>query len=137
MNLFVFCKKIIGISPTDITPLFVFIYMCVIVGMMFVVSAFDWFDRRKEQKTMFIKDKDWLLMEDHSKQPYKTEFANTRYIRPGGYIPKIDCHQPVYDESAGIIRVINNVASEESCSISPIVLSDKLKKNIEKQKEDK
>ena len=77
-------------------------------------------------------------MEDNTKDIYSTSFAKTRYIRTGSYVQNINSCQPVYNESMGVIRIMDNSdAAGEPCSVSPITLSDELKKTIKKQKGEK
>lgn len=113
----------------------IMVIICVLSGFMLIMLIWDWYDRHKAHKDAYIKDKDWLLMEDNTKDIYNTSFAKTRYIRPGSYIQDIGCYQPVYDESTGAIRIMNNSdAAGEPCSVSPITLSGELKETIKKQK---
>ena len=119
----------------DISPLFVFILTCILYCLMLIMNVLEWYDNYRKRKTMFIKDKDWLLMEDNTKDIYNTSFAKTRYVRPGSYIQDVSCYQPVYNEKSGVIRIIDNSdAAGEPCSVSPITLSDELKETIKKQK---
>lgn len=116
--------------------LYTLIISCVLVIMLLVTYVLEWYDKYKEHKTMFIKDKEWLLMEDNTKLPYTTDFANAKYLRTGSYIQDINCYQPVYDKEFGVIRMIDNsVEVGLPCSVSPITLSEGLKENIKKQKE--
>ena len=114
---------------------YIMLLICVLSGFMLFMLIWDWLDRRKACKESYIKDNDFLLMEDNTKAPYTTEFAKTNYIRPGSYIQNINSCQPVYDESTGVIRIIDNSETAgEPCSVSPITLSDELKETIKKQK---
>lgn len=70
--------------------LYTLILSCVLVIILLVTYVLEWYDKYKDHKTMFIKDKEWLLMEDDTKLPYTTDFANTKYIRTGSYIQDID-----------------------------------------------
>ena len=113
--------------------LFVMIFMCEMCATIITVWLFEQYD--KKFNIPYIVDNNFLLMEDNTKVPYTTEFAKAKYIRPGSYIQDINSYQPVYDESIGVIRIIDNSdAAGEPCSVSPITLSDELKETIKKQK---
>ncbi len=115
--------------------LYVFVLTCVLTGFMLIMFVLDWYDNYKEHKTMFIKDKEWLLMEDNTKALYTTGFAKVKYIRPGSYIQDISCYQPAYDESTGVIRIVDNSNDAgEPCSVSPLTLSENIKENLREKK---
>ena len=114
---------------------YIMLLICVLSGFMLVMLIWDWLDRRKACKESYIKDKDWLLMEDNTKDIYNKSFASAKYIRPGSYIQDINCYQPVYDESTGVIKIVDDSdAAGEPCSVSPITLSDELKEKIKDKK---
>ena len=114
---------------------YIMVIICVLSGFMLIMLIWDWYDRHKAQKDAYIKDKEWLLMEDNTKDIYNKSFAKAKYIRPGSYIQDINCYQPIYDESTGVIRIVDNSnAAGEPCSVSPIKLSNELKETIKKQK---
>jgi hypothetical protein len=114
---------------------YIMLLICGLSGVMLFMLIWDWLDRRKAWKDSYVKDKDWLLMEDDTKDIYNTSFAKARYIRPGSYVQDINSCQPIYDESTCVIRIIDNYdAAGEPCSVSPITLSDELKETIKKQK---
>ena len=116
----------------------IMVIICVLSGFMLIMLIWDWYDRHKVHKNAYIKDKDWLLMEDNTKDIYNTSFAKTRYIRPGSYVQDINSCQTVYDESMGVIRIIDNSETAgKPCSVSPITLSDELKETIKKKKGEK
>ena len=109
--------------------LYVFILTCVLSGTMLIMFALDWYESRKEQKTMFIKDKEWLLMEDNTQTPYTTGFAKAKYIRPGSYIQDISCYQPICDEDMGVARMTDNSSKvDHTSAVSSSMVSDNLKK---------
>lgn len=113
--------------------LFVMILMCAMCATIITIWLFEQYD--KKCNIPYIVDNDFLLMEDKTKAPYTTEFAKAKYIRPGSYIQNISCYQPVYNESTGVIRIIDDSdAAGEPCSVLPITLSDELKETIKKQK---
>ena len=113
--------------------LFVMILMCAMCATIITVWLFEQYD--KKFNIPYIVDDDFLRMEDNTKAPYTTEFVKAKYIRPGSYIQDINSYQPVYDESTGVIRIMDNSdAAGEPCSVSPTKLSDELKETIKKQK---
>ena len=115
--------------------LFVFIIVCVLAGTTLAMSVMEWYERHKEQKTMFIKDEEWLRMDDKTQLPHTTNFAQARYVRPGSYIQDVSYFQPVYDNETGVIRMIDSsVEAGLPCSVSPITLSKELKENIKNKK---
>lgn len=74
-------------------------------------------------------------MDDNTNDIYNKSFAKAKYIRPGSYIQDINSCQPVYDESTGVIRIIDNSeTAEEPCSVSPITLSEEMKEKIKDKK---
>ena len=114
---------------------YIMVLICVLSVFMLIMLIWDWYDRHKAQKDAYIKNKEWLLMEDNTKDIYNKSFAKAKYIRPGSYIQDINCYQPVYDESTGVIKVVDNSdTAVEPCSVSPLTLSDELKETIKKQK---
>lgn len=114
---------------------YIMVLICVLSGLMLIMLIWDWYDRHKAQKDAYIKDKEWLLMDDNTKDIYNKSFAKTKYIRPGSYIQDINCYQPVYDESTGVIRIVDNSdTAGVPCTISPITLSDNIKENIREKK---
>ena len=114
---------------------YIMLLICGLSGVMLFMLIWDWLDRRKACKDSYIKDKDWLLMEDNTKDICNKSFAKAKYIRPGSYVQDINSCQPVYDESMGVIRIMDNSdTAGEPCSVSPITLSDELKETIRKQK---
>ena len=114
---------------------YIMLLICVLSGFMLVMLIWDWYDRHKAQKDSYIKDKDWLLMEDNTKDIYSKSFTSTKYIRPGSYIQDINSCQPVYDKSTGVIRIIDHSdAAGEPCSVSPITLSEEMKEKIKDKK---
>ena len=114
---------------------YIMLLICVLSGFMLFMLIWDWLDRRKAWKESYIKNKDWLLMEDNAKDIYNKSFAKSRYIRPGSYIQDVSCYQPIYDESTGVIRIIDNSdAAGEPCSVSPITLSENMKEKIKDKK---
>ncbi len=114
---------------------YIMVIICVLFGFMLIMLIWDWYDRHKAQKDSYIKNKEWLLMEDNTKDIYNTSFAKTRYIRPGSYIEDVSCYQPVYDEQNCVIRIMDNSdAAGEPCSVSPITLSEDLKEKIKEKK---
>ena len=115
--------------------LYVFVLTCVLMGFMLIMFVLDWYDNYKEHKTMFIKDREWLLMEDNTKDRYSKSFAHAKYIRPGSYIQDVSFYQPVYDESTGVFRIIDNFnAAGEPCSVSSPTLSENIKQNLREKK---
>ena len=109
----------------DISPLFVFILTCILYCLMLIMNVLEWYDNYKKRKTIFIKDKDLLLIEDNKKDIYNTSVSKTIYVRPGSYIQDVSCYQPVYNENTGVIRIMDNSdVAGEPCSISPITLSN-------------
>ena len=115
--------------------LYTLILSCVLVIMLLITHVLEWYESRQEQKTVFLKDKEWLLMEDNTQTPYTTGFANAKYIRPGSYIQDVSCCQPVYNASTGAIRMVDNSdAAGEPCSVSPITLSKNIKETIKEKK---
>jgi hypothetical protein len=45
--------------------LYTLILSCVLVIMLLITHILEWYESRQEQKTVFLKDKEWLLMEDN------------------------------------------------------------------------
>ena len=116
---------------------YIMLLICVLSGFMLIMLIWDWYDRHKAQKDAYIKDKEWLLMDDNTNDIYNKSFAKAKYIRPGSYIQDINSCQPVYDESTGVIRIIDNSeTAEEPCSVSPITLSEEMKEKIKDKKGD-
>ena len=108
--------------------LYVFVLTCVLSGTMLIMYTLDWYEGRKEQKTMFIKDKEWLLMEDNTQTPYTTGFAKAKYIRPGSYIQDISCYQPICDKDIGAARMTDNSSEVAHPSVvASSMVSDNLK----------
>lgn len=116
---------------------YIMVLICVLSGFMLIMLILDWYDRHKAQKDAYIKDKEWLLMDDNTKKDiYNKSFAKAKYIRPGSYIQNINCYQSVYDESTGVIRIVDNSDTAGApCTISQITLSDNIKSNIRKKGE--
>jgi hypothetical protein len=113
--------------------LFVMILMCAMCATIITVWLFEQYD--KKFNIPYIVDNDFLLMEDNTKAPYTTGFAKVKYIRPGSYIQDISCYQPTYDESTGVIRILDNSdAAGEPCSVSPLTLSENIKENLQEKK---
>ena len=114
---------------------YIMVLICVLSGFMLVMLIWDWIDRRKACKESYIKNKDWLLMEDNTKDIYNKSFSKAKYIRPGSYIQDINCYQPVHDESTGVIRIVDDSdAAGGNCSVSPLTLSENIKETIKEKK---
>lgn len=114
---------------------YIIVLICVLSGFMLFMLIWDWIDRRKACKESYIKNNDWLLMEDNTKDIYNKSFSKAKYIRPGSYIQDVSCYQPVYNESTGVIRIIDNSdAAGDPCSVSPITLSENIKEIIKEKK---
>lgn len=114
---------------------YIMLLICVLSGFMLFMLIWDWLDRRKACKESYIKDKDWLLMEDNTKDIYSKSFASAKYIRPGSYVQDINSCQPVYDKSTGVIRIIDNSETAgEPCSVLPLTLSEEMKEKIKDKK---
>lgn len=79
--------------------LYVFVLTCVLTTFMLIMFVLDWYDNYKERKTMFIKDNEWLLMEDNTKDIYNTSFAKARYVRPGSYIQDVRYDEITFSEN--------------------------------------
>jgi hypothetical protein len=113
--------------------LFVMILMCAMCATIITVWLFEQYD--KKFNIPYVVDNDFLLMEDNTKALYTTGFAKAKYIRPGSYIQDINCYQPVYDESTGVMRIVDNSdTAGEPCSVSPVTLSENIKENIREKK---
>ena len=114
---------------------YIMVLICVLSGFMLFMLIWDCIDRRKACKESYIKNKDWLLMEDNTKDIYNKSFSKAKYIRPGSYIQDNNCYQSVYDKSTGVIRIIDNSdTAGEPCSVSPIILSENTKEIIKEKK---
>lgn len=114
---------------------YIMVLICVLSGFMLIMLIWDWHDRHKAQKDAYIKDKEWLLMDDNTKDIYNKSFAKVKYIRPGSYVQDINSCQPVYDESTGVIRIVDDSdAVGKPCSVSPITLSEEMKEKIKDKK---
>lgn len=118
-----------------VMELYIMVLICVLSGFMLIMLIWDLYDKHKTQKDAYIKDNEWLLMEDNTKDIYNKSFSKAKYIRPGSYIQDINCYQPVYDESTGVIRIVDDSdAAGETCSVSPLTLSKNIKENIQEKK---
>ena len=114
---------------------YIMVLICVLSGFMLVMLIWDWYDRHKAQKDAYIKDKEWLLMDDNTKDIYNKSFASAKYIRSGSYIQDVSSYQPVYDENTGVMRIVDNSdTAGEPCSVSPITLSENIKETIKEKK---
>lgn len=114
-----------------VMELYIMVLICVLSGFMLIMLIWDLYDKHKVQKDAYIKDKEWLLIDDNTKDIYNKSFAKAKYIRPGSYIQNISCYQPVYDESTGVIRIVDNSdTAGEPCSVSPVTLSENIKSNL-------